>query len=96
METLAERRDVGLSFQIALGIRHQHADAPHPVTLLRPCCARPRRRRAAEEGDELTPFQLTKLHPLPWVSSSASAAPASPVAAPARRAAMQPPRHQAA
>jgi len=68
LESLAERRDVVLSFKIALGIRHQHADAPHPLTLLRPRCARPRRRRAAEEGDELTPLQLTKC--IPWPRSA--------------------------
>ena len=31
-----ERRDAGLSFRVALGIRHQHADPPHPSG----CCAR--------------------------------------------------------
>ena len=30
-----ERRDIGLSFPVALSIPHQHANAPHPVGLLR-------------------------------------------------------------
>ena len=35
---------------------HEHADAPHPLALLRPRRDRPRRRRAAEQRDELAPF----------------------------------------
>src|SRR6516162_550714 len=34
---------------------HQHADPPHPLGLLRACRERPRRRRAADERDELAP-----------------------------------------
>jgi hypothetical protein len=34
---------------------HQHADAPHPLALLRPRRERPRRRRASEQRDELPP-----------------------------------------
>jgi hypothetical protein len=34
---------------------HQHADAPHPLRLLRSRCDRPGR-RAAEQRDELAPF----------------------------------------
>src|SRR5262245_38074981 len=34
---------------------HQHADAPHPLALLRPRQERPPRRSAAEQRDELAP-----------------------------------------
>ena len=50
LESLPERRDPGLSFPVALGKRHQHADPPHPVGLLRARGERPRtppRRRAS-------------------------------------------------
>jgi hypothetical protein len=40
-----------------------NADAPHSLALLRPRRERPRG-RAAEQRDELAPFQLTKLHAL--------------------------------
>ena len=33
----------------------QHADPPHPLSLLRPRCQRPRHRRATEQRDELSP-----------------------------------------
>src|SRR5262249_48290114 len=39
-------------FGIALRIRHQNPDAPHPVALLRPRRARPRSRSAAKQRDE--------------------------------------------
>jgi hypothetical protein len=42
----------------------QHADAVHPLWLLRPRRERPRR-RAAEQRDELAPFQLIELHYIP-------------------------------
>src|SRR5262249_978470 len=52
LQPVPERRDPCLCFLIALGIGHQHADAPHTVPLLRP-----RRERpcgwAAEQRDEL-------------------------------------------
>ena len=35
-----------------------------PLALLRARRERPRRRRAAEQGDELAPFQLIELHRL--------------------------------
>ena len=35
LESLPECCDEGLSFRVALGIPHQHADAPHAVGLLR-------------------------------------------------------------
>src|SRR5215831_11931857 len=37
---------------------HQHGNASHPLGLLRPRCDRPRRRRAAEQRDELAPLHL--------------------------------------
>src|SRR5262249_14956892 len=54
LKSLPERCNMGLYFQIALGIAHQHTDPPHPVRLLRPRRQRPRR-RAAEQRDELAP-----------------------------------------
>src|SRR5262249_32144665 len=50
-----ERRDLGLCGRIALGIPHQHADAPHPLALLRAHRERPRCYRATEQRDELAP-----------------------------------------
>ena len=35
---------------------HEHADAPHPLGLLRARRERPRRRRTAEQRDELAPL----------------------------------------
>jgi hypothetical protein len=42
-----------------------NADAPNPLALLRPRRERPRSRRAAEERDELAPFQLIEMHQMP-------------------------------
>jgi hypothetical protein len=50
---LAQRRSPPRGFRIVLGIRHQHADARHPLWLLRARCERPRKRRAAEQSDEV-------------------------------------------
>ena len=58
LESLPERRDVGLCFRVALGIAHQHADPPHPLALLRPRRKRPRDGRAAEKCDELAPLHV--------------------------------------
>jgi hypothetical protein len=54
---LRERRDPGLQHGIVLVARsrHEHADAPHPLPLLRACGKRPRRRRAAGERNEVAP-----------------------------------------
>jgi hypothetical protein len=57
--------DEGLSFPVALRIRHQNADAPHPFALLCARRERPRGRRAAEQRDELAAFQLIELHSIP-------------------------------
>ena len=58
LEFLPERRDIGLSFPVALGICHQHTDAPHALALLRARRDRPRGRRAAEQRDELAPSDV--------------------------------------
>ena len=55
LQPLQERRDAGLRFRIVRGCGHEHADAPHPLGLLRARRERPRRRRAAEQRDELAP-----------------------------------------
>src|SRR5262245_61620455 len=54
LQALQQRRDIGLSLHIALGVPHEHADPPHPLGLLRPGRERPCG-RAAEQRDELAP-----------------------------------------
>src|SRR5262245_51264999 len=54
-QRLQERPDTGLKFSIVCGRGQDHADAPHPLQLLRPCRERPRKRRAADQRDELAP-----------------------------------------
>src|SRR5262249_11434407 len=49
---LMESREARLSFRIIGRQIHEHADAPHAI-VLRPGRERPRRRRAAEQRDEL-------------------------------------------
>jgi hypothetical protein len=44
---------------------HEHADATHPIRLLRARRERPRRGRAAEQRDELASFQSMELHSIP-------------------------------
>src|SRR5205814_1290663 len=46
--------DSRIGARLALGKLREHANPPDPLLLLRPCRLRPRRSRAAEEGDELT------------------------------------------
>src|SRR5215471_13788043 len=43
----------------------QETDGRWPFRLLRPCSERPRRRRAADERDEIATFQLVELHRTP-------------------------------
>jgi hypothetical protein len=49
---LHERLKSGLCFRVVRGPIHQHADAPHPLGLLRACRERPYC-RTAEQRDEL-------------------------------------------
>src|SRR5262249_16004574 len=56
LEPLPERSGAELSFGIALGVEHQHADPPHALSLLRVRRERPRSSGAAEKRDELAPF----------------------------------------
>ena len=51
-----------LKIRIVGGHGQEHADTPHRARLLRARRQRPRRRRAAEQRDELAPFYLTELH----------------------------------
>jgi hypothetical protein len=53
-ERLRGRRVATLSLRIVFVVRHEHADPPHAVTLLRSRHHRPRR-RARKPRDELSP-----------------------------------------
>src|SRR5262249_43018421 len=55
LEASQQRCDIGLGLRITLGVSHEHADAPHPLSLLRARRERPYRSRAAEQRDELAP-----------------------------------------
>src|SRR5262249_5195736 len=55
---LSEPRKASLRHGLILIKRHEHADAPHAVALLRACRERPRR-RAAEERDRLATIHST-------------------------------------
>src|SRR5262249_17968765 len=68
-QALRECRQTGLCFGIFRGIRCEHADAAHPVWLLRVRRERPRRCRAAEQRDERATFHS--------ITSSARASSAS-------------------
>src|SRR5471030_939117 len=70
LEPLTECGDESLLFPVALGMRHQHADAPHLVGLLPVNRERPCRRRTAEsaalprtakKSDELAPLHVPPL-----------------------------------
>jgi hypothetical protein len=66
LETIPERREPGLRVRVALSISHQHANAPHPLGLLRtPRAAMPPR---TEQHDE-----LTSITPLACVSGGPDA-----------------------
>src|SRR4029453_6786752 len=62
-EASPQRRNIGLSLRIALGVSHEHANAPHPLSLLRARRERPGGRCAAGHSDELAPLQC-------WTSPS--------------------------
>ena len=65
LQPLYKRRNAGLSFRIVCGQVHKHADAPHPLALLRTRRERPRSRRATKQCDELAAFHLIELHSMP-------------------------------
>ena len=69
LQPLRERRDADRCVRIVRGDVHEHADAPHALGLLRARRKRPRRRRAAEQRDELAPLHSITLSARP---SSAS------------------------
>jgi hypothetical protein len=48
LESLAERGQVIMKFRVVLSVRHQDADPPFPLRLLRARRERPRNRRTAE------------------------------------------------
>ena len=58
LQSLHERRDASLCLRVVRGEWNEHADAPHPLGLLRARRERPRRRRAAEQRDELAPLHV--------------------------------------
>jgi hypothetical protein len=61
---LRERRDASLHHGIVFVARHEHADAPYAVALLRARRERPRR-RAAESSDDFAPSKPNAHVPLP-------------------------------
>ena len=64
VETLPKYRNARTCVRVVLGGRHQHADAPHPIGLLRMRTKRPRERRAAKCGNEFSPCDVDR-HPDP-------------------------------
>jgi len=65
LQGLLERCEADLTLRIVPGPAHEYADTPHPLGLLRTRCERPRRHRTAKQRDELAPFPLTEMHPIP-------------------------------
>src|SRR5262249_52562709 len=53
LQPLQKRRETRLSFRVVRGKIHEHADAAHPLALLRARRERPRRSRATKKRDEL-------------------------------------------
>ena len=76
LQPLQERCDAGLSLRIVRGLAHEHADAPHPLALLRTRRERPRGRRTAEQRDELAPLLIRSPHQRSAADEQASQAPA--------------------
>ena len=56
LQPLQKRCEADLALRIVRGRIHEHADAPHPLALLRARRERPCGRRAAEQRDELAPL----------------------------------------
>ena len=56
LQPLHERSEACLPFRIVCCERHEHADAPHALALLRTCGKRPSGCRAPEQRDELAPL----------------------------------------
>ena len=63
LQPLSECRDESLPLRIILGIGHQHADASHPVRLLRARGHRPTERRAAKQPDDVAPLHVSVPRP---------------------------------
>jgi hypothetical protein len=55
LQARAQRGCLFLPFGVTLVTRHQHADAAHPIRLLRARGERPRKSRTANERDEFAP-----------------------------------------
>jgi hypothetical protein len=55
LQCLAECPNASLRFRFGLIQWHEHADAPHPFTLLATRCERPHSRCATENGYEVAP-----------------------------------------
>jgi hypothetical protein len=55
LQPLQECLDAGLKLRIVRGCGQEHADAPHPLGLLRAYAKRPRDRSAAKERNERAP-----------------------------------------
>jgi hypothetical protein len=76
LQGLLERYEAGLTLSIVRGTVHEHADAPHPLGLLRARRERPRC-RGAEQRDELAALPVEHRAPqaganrLPHDSTSA-------------------------
>src|SRR6516162_10869523 len=64
LQHLPESRDAGLLVLVLRRV-HQHADAPHPLALLRARRERPRGRRPAECGQQFPPSDSDCHTPLP-------------------------------
>jgi hypothetical protein len=58
LQLLRKDREASLSFWIVGGPALEHADATHPVGLLRARGARPGDRRAAKKGDKFAPLHV--------------------------------------
>src|SRR5262249_35024769 len=59
LQLLRQRGDAGRCFQIVGGQGHEHADAPHPLGLLRACRERPSCCRAPERDEPAPVHSIT-------------------------------------